>query len=527
MIKLSVHESVEAALQKAFPKPAAAAKRALTKYISVVETMLFDALQRGLTPEQRKLGLYAISLEQLANKGGQIGPKKIRVHKWLTDNDWDIVQTVVLGTKFSGQNSLVKLTALATIQNSLQVPVQSLSAATTDEEIDAYLSGDDVSNIALFDHLYPEYNLEWREDKLNTLFDWVPVDGESVKAYVYWLETESNLIQGPKKDLALRQSLSILGIASVTKGYYLQRKKPSPFGRTYYEGVSVQNVNKELRRAMLGNCWEYDIRSSVVAWKMGYARGYLAGSGLDQDLKKSFPSTLLYLEHKADFMATVSHYVFLESSPVPKDLRPKLLKRAFTAISFGARQTAKGWLDASGNWTNPALVDILQNSEDRTRFLSDVTVKQFIKEQNALDDYLYDLFKKFRPDLLLERYLQTESGRPSKAKVLAYLYQHGETQVMDIVRQAALAKGLVPIANVHDAIFFKRRLGAEFKNAIEWQMREQTGNPYWHLTPKQIERYTPRSLNAERELSEHKKRIEQEELLAKGYKSVFSNILTG
>ena len=527
MIKLSVHESVEAALQKAFPKPPAAAKRALTKYISVVESMLFDALQRGQTPEQRKLGLYSISLDQLANKGGQIGPKKIRVHKWLTDNDWDIVQTVVLGTKFSGQNSLVKLTALATIQNSLQVPVQSLSEAATDEEIDAYLSGDDVSNIALFDHLYPEYNLEWREDKLNTLFDWVPVDVESVKAYVYWLETESNLIQGPKKDLALRQSLSILGIASVTKGYYLQRKKPSPFGRTYYEGVSVQNVNKELRRAMLGNCWEYDIRSSVVAWKMGYARGYLAASGLDQDLKKSFPSTLLYLEHKADFMATVSHYVFLESSPVPKDLRPKVVKRAFTAISFGARQTAKGWLDASGNWTNPALVDILQNSEDRTRFLSDVTVKQFIKEQNALDDYLYDLFKKFRPDLLLERYLQTESGRPSKAKVLAYLYQHGETQVMDIVRQAAQAKGLAPIANVHDAIFFKRRLGAEFKNAIEWQMREQTGNPYWHLTPKQIERYTPRSLNAERELSEHKKRIEQEELLAKGYKSVFSNILTG
>ena len=252
MIKLTVHESVEAALHKAFPKPAAAAKRALTKYISVVESMLFDALQRGQTPEQRKLGLYSISLDQLANKGGQIGPKKIRVHKWLTDNDWDIVQTVVLGTKFSGQNSLVKLTALATIQNSLQVPVQSLAAATTDEEIDAYLCGDDVSNIALFDHLYPEYNLEWREDKLKELFDWVPVDVESVKAYVYWLETESNLIQGPKKDLALRQALAILGIASVTKGYYLQRKKPSPFGRTYYEGTSVQNVNKELRRAMLG-----------------------------------------------------------------------------------------------------------------------------------------------------------------------------------------------------------------------------------------------------------------------------------
>ena len=109
MIKLTVHESVQAALHKAFPKPAASAQRALAKYIGVVESMVFDALQRGQTPEQRKLGLYAISLDQLANKGGQIGPKKIRVHKWLTDNDLDIVQTVVKGTKFSAQNSLVKL----------------------------------------------------------------------------------------------------------------------------------------------------------------------------------------------------------------------------------------------------------------------------------------------------------------------------------------------------------------------------------------------------------------------------------
>ena len=221
MIKLTVHESVEAALQKAFPRPAASAKRALAKYISVVESMLFDALQRGQTPEQRKLGLYSISLDQLANKGGQIGPKKIRVHKWLIDNDWDIVQTVVKGTKFSGQNSQVKLTSLVTVQNNLQIPAASLSAATTDEEIDAYLSGDDVSNIALFDHLYPEYNLEWREDKLRELFDWVPVDVESVKAYVYWLETESEHVY---KYLLLFETLGMNAVVnqSPEEFYYLE-----------------------------------------------------------------------------------------------------------------------------------------------------------------------------------------------------------------------------------------------------------------------------------------------------------------
>jgi len=169
------------------------------------------------------------------------------------------------------------------------------------------------------------------------------------------------------------------------------------------------------------------------------------------------------------------------------------------------------------SWSVRVLLQILQNAEDRTRFLADDTVKLFIKEQNALDDYLYDLFKKFRPDLLRERCLQTDSGRPSKAKVLAYLYQHGETHVMGIVRQAAMAKGHMPIANVHDAIFFKRRLGADLKSEIEWQMREQTGNPYWHLTPKQVERYTPRSLNAQREEQEHKNRMALEEIRAKAW----------
>jgi hypothetical protein len=131
------------------------------------------------------------------------------------------------------------------------------------------------------------------------------------------------------------------------------------------------------------------------------------------------------------------------------------------------------------------------------------------------------MFKKFRSDLLLERYLQTDSGRPSKAKVLAYLYQHGETHVMDIVRQTAMSKGFTPIANVHDAIFFKRRLGAEFKSEIELQMREQTGNPYWHLTPKQIERYMPRSLNAKFEEQEHKVRMALEQARAMAYYSGF------
>ena len=31
-------------------------------------------------------------------------------------------------------------------------------------------------------------------------------------------------------------------------------------------------------------------------------------------------------------------------------------------------------------------------------------------------------------------------------------------------------------------------VSAEFKSEIEWQMRVQNANPYWHLSPTQIDR---------------------------------------
>ena len=524
MIKIKVDPSVEDALTQAFPRPIGAAYRALAKYISVVESMVNEALSRGLTPEQKKLKCYGISTSELANRGGQIGSSKIRVHKWLRDNNLEILHTVVVGNKFSGQLSLVKFSSLVTVVDEAKSVANSLAQATTDEEIDVYLSGDEVSNTALFDYLYPEFKLEWRPDKLEAMFDWAPVDVASVKAYVMWLETGSRMIKGARKDLALRQALTIIGVASKTGGFFPQRKKYSPFGRTYYEGTSVQSVNKELRRAMLGNCWEYDIRSSVISWKMGFARSYIVDHGLSGDLKKHFPSTLLYLENKSDFLSTVRHYVFLESSPVPRELQMGLLKQAFTAISFGARVSGTGWMDSLGNWVNPAIVEIIKNKDDRERFLKDPAVKNFTNEQGKLDDYLFAAFQKYHPLEAKEKFLQTESGRISKAKVMAYLYQHDETSVMDLVFNTAKERGFIPIARVHDAIFYKQRLGSDLKNEIEWRMREQTGNPFWHLTPEQHTRYQMKSLDAVREEMEHKKRIQEEEAYAQGYVPIFSNI---
>jgi hypothetical protein len=48
---------------------------------------------------------------------------------------------------------------------------------------------------------------------------------------------------------------------------------------------------------MLGNCWEYDIRSSVIAWKMGYAKDCIAELNLTGSVRDHFKHTLRHSLH--------------------------------------------------------------------------------------------------------------------------------------------------------------------------------------------------------------------------------------
>ncbi|OYY17304.1 MAG: hypothetical protein B7Y59_12765 [Burkholderiales bacterium 35-55-47] len=523
MIKITVNSAVYEALQKAFPKPANAAHRALNKYVTTLENMIFKSLHFQATPMQSKLDLFAISLQQLANRGGQIGPKKVRLHAWLRDNNLSLIEPVIVGSNLTGELSQCKLTSLVTLVDTLEVEEEILKSAKLDRELDAYLCGDDFGNVQVLNLLYPEFKSRISRGEIEQLFDFLPVDVESLKSYIVWLVSEAEFLSSAQKEQALRQARIILAVASVLDGHFVQRKKPSDFGRMYYEGVSVQSINKELRRAVLGNCWEYDVKSSVVAWKMGWAKQYIDSRGRGEDLRKVFSATLNFLEDKAEFMEWVQQATFEDDSLVPPALQPKLLKQAFTAISFGARQNAHGWQNESGGWTNPALVDIIKNSRDRERFLADPTVKFYIEEQGILDAHLYERVKAERRDLLSKTYLQTASGRPSRSKILAYLYQHDETEIMNVVCAVAAKYDREPLARVHDAVFFKRKLSLDIRHEMELCMREHSNNPYWRLGHKQLQRYDPRHLDQLADEAAHRLRIQQEEAHALGYKSPFWN----
>ena len=516
MINLITDSLVLTKLQQAFPAPANSASRALAKYVSALEGLLLTAMQRGITPAHRKLGLYPIPLHDLANKGGRIGPKKLRVHKWLKDNQLELVKTVEKGSKFAGEYSTVKLSSLIALDDRMAVSSTTISQIKTDRELDSYLTGEENDSRAVFDHLYPDL-MPCSISGAEAGFHFAPVDIESLKAFVHWLGSGAQFGSKEKRQQILNQAKLIIAIASINGAMFPQRIKLSPFGRTYYEGLSVQNVHKELRRAMLGNCWEYDMRSSVVAWKMGYARDLLLQADADPDVRLYFPATTLYLEDKVDFMATVRYFTFAGNTVLTKDFQMLLIKQALTAISFGAKSTGNGWTDNSGGWNNPALVEILKNKSERDRFLADPTVNAFIEEQRALDDFIFGLVKTNSPELLALDCLKTASGRVSKSKVLAFLYQHAETKAMDLICSLAAKQGHFPVARVHDAVFFSSRLGPDFKHELEFKLHDATHNKYWHLSPKQLKRYEPVSIDAAHDELLHRQRIADEEKRAIDY----------
>ena len=119
--------------------------------------------------------------------------------------------------------------------------------------------------------------------------------------------------------------------------------------------------------------------------------------------------------------------------------------------------------------------------------------------------------------------MQTLSGKPSKSKVIAYLYQHAETHVMDLVRDAVKDRGRKVLANIHDAIVIDKRLGSELKAEIELLLQTQTGNPYWRLGATEYKRYNAISKAALEEEKQHREWILLEEAKALGYRDSVEN----
>jgi hypothetical protein len=494
MLTITIDPVVLATLQQSFPTPRTAAVKALNKYKALLEDLLFRATLRGQTNYERLLNCYSIPVSDLVHKGPHIGYDKVRLHKWLNNNKLDLIETVEKGSNLTGRVSMIKLTELVSIHHTTTTLQQALATVNTAKQLSSVICADAQRNSDVFSALYPDYFSYLGPAQRQQVFDVAPVDIASLEAYIAWLHKGATMISPGRIRTYTEQAEVILSVARHTGGWFPQRKKLSAFGRTYYSGLSVQNVKKELRRAMLGNCWEYDIRSSVVTWKMTFAQELTDKLYPTKECRRLFWASTLYLEDRADFMRDVRKEMFPLEKILPVEFQEKLIKNAVTAISFGARAKAVGWLPENGEWINPALRKIIRNPFHRAAFLNAAVIQQFVNEQGMLDSYLAQGMKKELPMLYFGP-LITRNVMPSKSKAVAYLYQHAEAQVMQTAIDVLAKHGIKPIALIHDAFITRNKLRMNLRDEIHHALRSSTQNKFWSIKPTKLEGYRYNSMN--------------------------------
>ncbi len=486
MFKIVINPIVLQKLRAAFPKPANCADKALEKYRVLLEDLLFKAIQRGRSAYELRFDLYSIPVADLSHKGPQLNQGKKRLHSWLKDNQLQLIANKEEGSNISGLVSKAKLTELVTIEDGLDDLGQKLGTAKSAQELDALLCSNTLENSNLLNKLFPDYFTYLTAQQRAQVFDFAPIDIASLEAYIVWLNTKATKFSPAKLETYTRQAMMILAVAKYTGGNFPMRKKPSDFGRMYYAGTSVQNVDKTLRRAMLGNCWEYDIKSAVIAWKLTFAPDLARELDPNKQYERQFWASILYVTGRKEFMRDVRSATFGKSSELSLEAQDSLIKEAVTAIGFGARAQSNGWRVKNGEWMNPSLVNIIKNPIERTKFLTCPVIDQFIREQVALDKYLEQGMKEDMHEIYYGP-LITSNVKPSRSKAVAYLYQHQETQAMDVARGVLAKYGITPIANIHDAFIVKHKLSFNVLHEIILEMRAQMKNDYFSMKGSRLE----------------------------------------
>ena len=437
MIEIEINQAVRDQLRAAFPR-ARAADDAIDKYQQLLAMHMNSAMASG----DGNLGtrFFSLAAKAISDSAPKLTAKSIRLEKWLAENNLVVLARAEAGNSYKGEISLCKLTRLATIKNDFSAKTQTeftdIEAASNVKKIEFNCPGLTSATAAQLAYEY----------------DCVEVDIAGLDEYAAWLiHDAAHLSKGVRDQYKAQVRHVRLHVAVM--GAWHQKKKASAFGRTYYSGVSIQSVNKELRQAILGDCYEYDITGAVFAFKLGWAEELCQSKGWD--LSSKFAGTLRYLEDKSGFLATCRSEVFDSSSSLTADEQNKKIKTAITAMGFGARYGVEGYW-AGSSFKPAALTEIFDKFPDEyARFTQSLTFKAFADEGDVIDKFIKSECERTQDEVLKQPEIKNK-GRINKSRLVAWLYQHIETLAMDAVALEVERQGGVVKARIHDAIFVDR-----------------------------------------------------------------------
>lgn len=435
------------------------AQRAVNKYLQAISRQLRK--YSGLTDRD---GFYYVSQHELQNQIGRLIVKgqKFWVYSLLQASPARVLEVVVAGNNFTQKLTKVKLMY----------------------RIDGLLDAHTAQEVALQSYLPYQAEVD------NNEYDAVDIDQTSLTAYLTAaLDNLRQAYQSPSRkhpryiETLERNAIAaheILSIAQITNGQLYQIRRPSAFGRLYYRGPNLQSVSKIVRHAALGDCYEYDIESSVFAWKVSWFRE-ITREGTGQVI--CVPCTQDYLDHKAAHRCRLAEVVYGNSA----EPAVKKIKAVLTAVGFGAPLRQRGHYDANNEYQQPALQTILGN-QDRWNLLNgDAWFREFMEEQQTMNTVIYEFCKLAGQDAIWRTIpaLTDSAGRLQQRSVISYLYQHSERELMSAVISAVQQQPDQEILlQVHDCIYTRRRI-----DLLEIRQLIRLHGEYYHISEQHHSAY--------------------------------------
>ena len=521
-----------------FPKKKDSVTAKVNEYALQLSNQIFESKNRNHGVLRDKV--FDVSLQKLrGDTRVRVNGKMIKLHDWLLDT-CPLFRIESTGNLFTQQLSQITLTTNAIYEELLMSNLFTGTDYTDAEVLDSLR---DKNFKQLFEMMYPEYNLYTQEQR-DELYDYTPINISSIQGYINWISKEAHDMPLGKKNLITRQAQILIAIASVNDGLLPQLKIKSDFGRTYYRGLSVQNIKKELRQAALGGQNAvYDARSSAIAWKLSFAK-YMY-----PDVKNAidnFPITKMYCENKYDIFDCIHAELVLQFPD--KTIYESFLKSAFTAITFGASATANySYLDKSGKKVVTTFGNLIKDKAVREAFLNHDAVQLFVKEQTELENFIFDNVKDSDEIKNNPKLKSNTSNRLKKSKVISFLYQQQESKFMaDIIQFIETMYGNnTVIAKIHDGIVTNRPLSSKVLDEINLTIQDLYQIELFDFSiavkkKDKVRRYNQtqtefEKAHTDKEIAEHKARMKELEKQAKskvdsagtvikeGYKSVLNS----
>jgi len=267
------------------------------------------------------------------------------------------------------------------------------------------------------------------------------------------------------------------------EGYVDNNFHYSDYGRMYLTGTNnLQGMKKKIREAALGDCYRYDIKSSVFSYMLWLIKKH--------NPKQRLPYMVDLVENKDRVRQTLVEDCIINTN-AHQVIKTKFIKEALTAISFG--------LDVSNSYSK--LKEIIMQPDDRDRFTQHEIVQGLISEIKHYKDIIEEKYK--QPEYKKEIEFMS---RKTIACKCAYDYQSTENiAIQNVVKEL----GIDPMLIVHDCLYTKKPL--PLLDATVY-LQDILG-PYAKFEKEPIIAWQDRTTwdQTESDIQDHKQRIQYEE----------------